>query len=141
MFKKEKGGKDLNPNDVESIIGPSVKIEGEFNSNGNIMVAGIISGKLATTQNLRIEENAKIDADLEAEKAIIAGEVNGNVVVKKHLEILASAKISGDIKTGSLAIQQGAKINGNCHMQVGENVEPKQKEKKTDSSSQTELLN
>lgn len=104
--------------DMETIIGPSVQIEGEFASRGNIMIAGVVNGKIATTGNLRIEESAKIQADIKSCGAIIAGEVHGTIHITDHLEILSTAKIHGDIQTGSIAIQQGAYISGNCSMTV-----------------------
>jgi len=117
MFKKDpKEGEEIRQDDVETIVGPSVKIEGDFSSNGNVMVAGIISGKFSTNQNLRVEEKARILADVEAAEAVIAGEVQGNVVITGHAEILSSAKITGDITTGSISIQQGAVLNGNFKM-------------------------
>lgn len=117
MFKKgsskEGGGK---ADDVDTIIGPSVKIEGDFTSNGNVIVGGIVSGKLTTTQHVRIEEGAKIIADVKAKEAVVAGEVSGNITIDGHLEILSNAKIDGDIKTGSISIQQGAQLNGTVQM-------------------------
>jgi cytoskeletal protein CcmA (bactofilin family) len=117
MFKKAaKQGGEIISDEVETIIGPSVQIKGEFTSNGNIMIAGVVNGKISTAHNLRIEENAKIQADIQAQNAIIAGEVRGAIHISGHLEIISTAKIHGDIQTGSIAIQQGAYINGNCSM-------------------------
>lgn len=124
MFKKDtKGGKDALKDEIETIIGPSVKIEGEFSSNGNIMIAGVVSGKLSTIQNMRVEEQAKISADIKANEAVIAGEVNGNITVTGHLEILSTAKINGDIQAGSIAMEQGALLNGTCAMGKGANLD------------------
>lgn len=110
MFKKT-------DDKTESIIGPSVKIVGDFTSNGNVVVAGQIIGKLSTAQKLRVENGAKISStDIEACEAIIAGEITGNLTIRKHLEILSTAKIQGDIKTISISVQQGACINGKCTM-------------------------
>jgi cytoskeletal protein CcmA (bactofilin family) len=116
LFKgaQTKGGH--HSDDVETIIGPSVKIDGEFSSTGNVMIAGVINGKFSTSQSLRVEERAKILADVSAKEAVIAGEIDGNVTIEGHVEILSSARISGDIKTGSISIQQGANINGNFSM-------------------------
>ena len=50
MFKKEHKEGTERIDDVETIIGPSVKIEGEFTSSGNLIVGGVISGKLSTTR-------------------------------------------------------------------------------------------
>jgi cytoskeletal protein CcmA (bactofilin family) len=116
MFKKEHKEGAKRTDDVETIIGPSVKIEGEFTSNGNLIVGGVISGKLTTTKHLKVEESAKIAADVTAGEAIIAGEIVGNLIIEGRLEILATAKINGDIQTGSISIQQGAQLNGNFIM-------------------------
>ncbi len=121
MFKKavkQAGG--IISDEVETIIGPSVQIEGEFASNGNIMIAGVVNGKISTSQNLRIEENAKIQADIQAQNAIIAGEVRGKINVSNHLEIISTARIHGDIQTKSISIQQGAYVNGNCTMAIAD---------------------
>lgn len=135
MFKGQKDKSAVVTDEVETIIGPSVKIEGDFKSNGNVMVGGIVSGKFSTTQNLRVEESAQILADVEAREAIIAGEIRGNIKISGHLEILASARITGDIITGTISIQQGAVINGKCSMQTGDQtaapVEIKSKEQLT----------
>jgi cytoskeletal protein CcmA (bactofilin family) len=123
MFKKSTQG-GVVADDVETIIGPSVKIEGDFKSEGNIVIAGIITGKLSTTKSARIEAHAKIAADIEAHDAVIAGEIQGNIHILAHVEILESAKINGNIKTGSISIQQGASVNGNIVMSRGEQSVP-----------------
>src|SRR3989338_6621889 len=116
MFKKEHKEGTERIDDVETIIGPSVKIEGEFTSSGNLIVGGVISGKLSTTKHLKVDEGARIAADVKAGDAIIAGEIIGNLIVEGRLEILATAKIDGDIQTGSISIPQGARLNGNFTM-------------------------
>lgn len=101
---------------TESIISPSTKIDGNFKSNGNVVIGGEIIGEFVTTQALRVEEGAKISANIKAREAVIAGEINGNLLIENHLDILSSAKIQGDIKTVSISVQQGACINGKCAM-------------------------
>lgn len=132
MFKKEHKEGVKRTDDVETIIGPSVKIEGEFTSSGNLIVGGVISGKLSTTKHLKVEESAKIAADVKAGEAIIAGEIAGNLIVEGRLEILATAKIDGDIQTGSISIQQGAQLNGNFTMK--DKNSPKEEHKRDDVS-------
>ena len=131
MFKKTlKSGSDTNDT-VDTIIGPSVKIEGDFKSQGNIVVGGQVVGKMSTTQNLKIDEGANITADIQAKEAVIAGTVKGNITIEGHLEVLATAQIDGDIATRSIAIQQGAHLNGKCAMSgklVKEDAEQKQDE-------------
>lgn len=106
-------------NTPESIVGPSVKIEGDLRSNGNLRIDGLVTGKVNTSQNLFIGESANISADISAENAIVNGTVAGNIKVPGTLVLGRTAKISGDINCGSLQVEQGALFNGKCQMKGG----------------------
>ena len=106
-------------NTPESIVGPSVKIEGDLKSNGNLRIDGLVSGKVNTSQNLYVGESANISADVAAENAVINGTVQGNVKVAGTLVMGRTAKVSGDINCGSLQVEQGALFNGKCQMKGG----------------------
>ena len=108
---------------VETIIGPSVKVEGDFASRGNIIVEGHVSGRIKTSKNLRVGEDAVIQAQVEAANAIIAGSVEGNVAIEDNLEVVSSAKIMGDVSAGRLSIQEGAFFSGSCQMTEAANKE------------------
>lgn len=111
MFKKnaeERG------DEIETIIGPSVQVEGNFVANGDIIIEGIVSGNIKTEKNLSVGSSAKIFANISAANALIAGEVQGNVKVKDSLELTESAKIFGDIKSGTISVASGAGIHGKC---------------------------
>lgn len=113
MFNKdEKSG----IKEVETVIGPSVKVKGEFNGNGDIIVEGTFEGNLKTTNRLYIGDRAKVTANIVAKEATIGGEVLGNISISGHLEITPTAKINGDIESLSLAIAKGAVLNGKCTM-------------------------
>lgn len=117
MFNKQEQGEALNK--FETVIGPSVKVKGDFNGQGDIIVEGIIEGSIKTNGNLEIGKTAKITASVEAKEAKIGGHVTGNVKTKGFLEITASAKIFGDIETSGLSIERGAVLNGKCVMIAG----------------------
>jgi len=108
MFKKEEG------DSIETVIGPSVRVEGNFVANGDVVVEGIVSGSIKTEKNLRIGPNAKVFAKISAANALIAGEVQGNIRVKESLELTNSAKIFGDVKTNVLSVASGAILHGKC---------------------------
>ncbi|KKS12810.1 MAG: hypothetical protein UU69_C0022G0006 [Candidatus Magasanikbacteria bacterium GW2011_GWA2_41_55] len=57
---------------METIVGPSVKVEGEFVSEGNIVIEGQVSGTVKTAKHLRVEEGAKINANVGAESALVS---------------------------------------------------------------------
>ncbi len=114
MFKKHDQGENFKK--VETIIGPSVKVKGDFNSQGNIIVEGVVQGNLKTKGSLRVGNKAKITADVEAKEAKIGGEVKGNVKIQGYLELIATAKVFGDVEADSLSIERGAILNGKCTM-------------------------
>ncbi|MFH0856831.1 MAG: polymer-forming cytoskeletal protein [bacterium] len=124
MFKpSEKNSQD---SEIETIIGPSVKVEGDFVGEGNVIVEGFVSGALKTNKNLKVGEKAKILANIKATNALIAGEVNGNINIEGTLELTATAKVNGDIKAKIMVIAAGAIFNGKCEMGVnGENAKGK----------------
>ena len=81
------------PDEVETVVGPSVVVEGDFASEGNILVKGTVSGSVKTARLLTVEPGARIMANVKAGDAVIAGEVRGNVKVDQQLELTASARV------------------------------------------------
>ena len=59
---------------AETVVGPSVKIQGDLNSEGNIRIEGSVTGKIVTTQSVHVGDAAVIVADMQAGNAIIAGQ-------------------------------------------------------------------
>jgi len=136
MFKNDDGKKNLRQ-DIETIIGHSVKLDGDFVSEGDIVVEGMVNGNVKTKNFLRIGEKAVINAEIEAGNAFIAGTINGNLKIISNLEITATAKIKGDIKTSLISIENGALINGKIEMK--EENEPKNFKAKNINSEQPEI--
>lgn len=110
MFSKE--NKIEKFKDAETIIGPSIKVKGNFNGRGNIVIEGILEGSLKTDANVFIGEKARVNANIEASEAFISGEISGNIKIKKYLAIGKSAKITGDVQCGEISIERGALIGG-----------------------------
>ncbi|MEK9183191.1 MAG: polymer-forming cytoskeletal protein [Patescibacteria group bacterium] len=106
--------------EVETIVGPSVKVEGEFVSEGNIVIEGQVSGTVKTGKHLRVEEGAKINANVGAESALVSGEVHGNMKIGSTLELTPTAKIYGDVETKTIIVAAGAILHGRCIMDENE---------------------
>lgn len=106
---------DNNPT-AETVVGPSVKIQGDLNSEGNIRIEGAVAGKVQTTQSVHVGEAAKLAADMQAGNAIIAGEVQGNIRVTENLILQSTARVAGDITCAILRVEDGAQFTGKCSM-------------------------
>lgn len=100
----------------ETIIAHGVRVEGEFVSQGNVVIEGEVQGTLHAGGDLRVGEEAKITADVSAANAFIAGELHGNLRVAGRLELTSTSKIMGDVTTEVLLVAAGAKINGTIAM-------------------------
>ncbi len=106
---------------LETIIGPSVTVEGGFVSQGDVRIEGSLTGSLSTAGNLVVGEQAHINANIQAASAYIAGYIKGNMVVKERLELSPTSKIDGDIVTKVLVVAEGAQISGKCQMNANVN--------------------
>lgn len=109
MFKSTD---DKNFKEIETIIGPSVKVKGNFSTKGNIKIEGEVEGSIKTEGNLTVGRNAKITATVAANNAIVAGEIKGNVKIKGSLELEETAKVIGDLEAKEISVTKGAVING-----------------------------
>ena len=111
---------DLN-GPAETVVGPSVKIQGDLNSEGNIKIEGQVSGKVKTSQSVFVIPGAKIAADVLAGNAVVGGEIQGNLKIGGHLILQSTAKILGDISCQVLRVEDGAQFSGKCTMGSMEN--------------------
>ena len=116
MFSKNQPTQ--NHKSIETIIGPSVKVQGDFQGEGDLVIEGILMGSLETKNNLKVGQNAIVEAGIKAKNAFISGKVKGNISVKGKLEITGTAIVLGDIKAQILSIESGALLKGNINMPV-----------------------
>ncbi len=108
-------------NETDTIIGPSVKVEGDFVTEGNIIIEGTVCGTIKTSKNLKIGPTSKIFSNIWAENALVAGEIQGNLTIANKLELTSTAKVFGDIKVSNISIASGAILNGKCQMADNKN--------------------
>ena len=101
---------------AETVVGHSVKIQGDLVSEGDIKVDGVVAGKVRTSKNLFVGPTAKVEADVQAGSSTVAGIIAGNVKVNGLLNIMQTGRISGDIECEQLAVEEGAYFSGNCKM-------------------------
>ncbi len=118
MFAKNAPQGGITNKDAETIIGASVKVEGNFVCEGDMIVDGEVKGKIATNGFLQVGNRSVINADVKAGNGKISGEIRGNVKVDGYLELTASARIYGDIDVQTLSMERGAILNGKCSMDV-----------------------
>lgn len=103
------------PGPDDSVIAVDDHLEGTFTSRGTVVVKGSVKGRIEAVQ-IRIEDGAKVDADVIVDEAIIAGEFTGNLTCRERLEARSSGRISGRVETFKLMLHEGASVEGEMHM-------------------------
>ena len=121
--------------EIETIVGPSVEVEGDFSSKGNMVVQGTVAGNVKTAKNLRVEEGARILASVKAQNSQISGEIQGSVTIKETLELTSSAVVIGDVSAATLIIEAGAIMHGKCSMPGPHTEKSTEKSSATKTSS------
>ena len=101
---------------MNTIIGKDTIITGTLDIKGELRVDGTVKGKIISSDCVTIGATGVVEAEIEAESAIIAGRMIGNVVTNEKIELQAKCEMEGDLRTKSLIIEQGAVFCGACNM-------------------------
>ena len=101
----------------ESVIGQSVKVEGDLLSDGDLQIEGTVTGRVNTSRNLFVGESARIQADITAQNATISGVVEGDIKVADTLMILETGRVLGNIFCQKLGVREGAYFSGLSNME------------------------
>jgi len=112
--------KKNNHNEVDglmnTIIGKDTVFNGTLDVKGALRVDGTVKGKVICSDCVTVGATGIVEAEIEANTAIIAGRMMGNVVTSEKIELQAKCEMEGDLKTKSLVIEQGAVFCGACNM-------------------------
>jgi len=100
-----------------TVIGKGITIEGEVSSEDEVVVGGIIRGKLASDGPVTVEADGVVEADIGAQSVSIGGTVTGNITAAERVDLLSGSRLVGDVKAARLTIADGASFKGNVDME------------------------
>lgn len=127
------------PGNGVTTIAYGVKVEGDFTSQGDVVIEGEVRGKIASSGALTVGSKAVIKADVSADEANVSGLVEGNLTIKKQAVLHATAKIKGDLTAERITVESGATLDG--RVQVGaKDAPPKPDPKMTSPKTSTGKL-
>lgn len=99
------------PAGVPSLISGDVVIKGSIESAGEVQFDGEIEGDIRAL-GLIIGEGARVAGEVIAEKVRVNGTVEGTIRATR-VELAAGALVRGDVMHTALAIEAGARFEGN----------------------------
>jgi cytoskeletal protein CcmA (bactofilin family) len=87
-------------------------VTGSLSCEGDLVVAGSVKGESQVCGTFTLLERGCWEGNIEASNAVIAGAIQGNIAVAEMLEIRKSANISGSAQAQTIAVAEGAVIDG-----------------------------
>jgi cytoskeletal protein CcmA (bactofilin family) len=117
-------------------IAPNASVVGKIAGNGHYIVCGSVEGDCDIEGPVTLAEGGRWTGTLRATDVVIAGSVDGDVFASDRVEIASTAQVTGSISGLSIAVAEGAVIEGEIKVTSGQ--EPKRfVEKRKPSSEQS----
>lgn len=100
-------------------IAPSTKIVGTIAGAGAYVFCGTVEGDCDIDGPLTLAEGGRWQGTLRATDIVVAGTVEGDVVATKRVEIAGTARVTGSLSGHSIAVAEGAIIEGEIKVTSG----------------------
>jgi len=104
---------------IASSVGTGMLVTGTLNCEGDLVVAGTVNGEAKVGGRLSLLPQGRWEGKVETSNAIIAGAIQGEIIVSGRLEIHKSASIRGSVQAQTMAVAEGAVIDGPMIVQGG----------------------
>lgn len=106
----------LEDEDFDTILSKDIEFSGTLNFEKSFLIRGKLSGNIAASGLLVVDEEAVVEANIVASKVIIRGSVKGDVTASEKVEVAVSGKLSGNVKAPEIFMETGCTFNGRCTM-------------------------
>jgi cytoskeletal protein CcmA (bactofilin family) len=100
-------------------IAASTKVVGTITGQGAYVFCGTVEGDCDIDGPLTLAQGGHWKGTLKAIDIVVAGTVEGDVVAQQRVEISGSARISGSLSGNSIAVAEGAIIEGEIKVTSG----------------------
>jgi len=104
------------PQGAELVIDHRTAFDGVLRTAGDLRVAGQAAGDLSCEGTLAIEEGGQVHARIVAAQITVAGTLSGEITCLGKLHLLPTGRVSGRLTSAALAIQEGARYEGELRM-------------------------
>jgi cytoskeletal protein CcmA (bactofilin family) len=103
-----------------TFIAPSTRIVGMISGQGSYVFCGSVEGDCDIDGPLTLAAGGHWKGVLKATDVIVAGTVEGDVVARQRVELAGTARVSGSLSGNSIAVAEGAVIEGEIRVISGE---------------------
>ena len=93
-------------------IPPGIEVNGNFASEKEGGIAGIINGDVTVNAKLTVEKQGIINGEIRVKDIIVKGKVNGNIHCEGKIITLKDAVVSGNIYAAEAVIDKFSIVKG-----------------------------
>ncbi|MDD3982068.1 MAG: polymer-forming cytoskeletal protein, partial [Spirochaetales bacterium] len=97
---------------AESVFGPDSFLDGDYSCSGLLRIEGRARGKISIDGALVIAQEARVEADIEAQDVIVAGILISSIKAKKSIRLTETAKVRARLSSRVFSMEQGALFEG-----------------------------
>lgn len=120
--------------DAKSVFKSDVRIQGQLQSNENLVIDGLYQGHITAQNNtVAVGSSGQVSANIMAKKVIVEGEVIGDISAEDKVVLTASGTVIGNIKAAVVDLENGARFKGIIEMDpppaevINEHLDPEPK--------------
>ncbi len=101
-------------------VAPSTKIVGTITGQGSYVFCGTVEGDCDISGPVTVADGSHWRGTLRATDIVVAGIVEGDVISRQRVEIAGTARVTGSLSGNSIAVAEGAVIEGEIKVTNGE---------------------
>ena len=103
-------------NNISSILGPEVEINGDVNVSGDLIIYGVVNGDILSKGEVVSAKGSIVNGNICANNASLSGAVKGNLEIESKVILGKFSHVTGNLKAAIITIEEGAKFDGMCSM-------------------------
>lgn len=107
---------ELEEEDFDTVLATDIHFSGKITFAKPFMIKGTVSGSIAATSDLVVDEGSICEADISANRILVKGTVKGNITATRLVFVSSSGSVTGDITAPQVVLEPGSKYTGKCTM-------------------------
>jgi len=102
--------------DFDTILSKDITFSGTLNFEKPFLIRGKLSGNIVASGFLVVDEDAVVEANINASRVVIRGSVTGDVTATEKVEVAVTGKLVGNVMAPEIFMETGCSFNGRCTM-------------------------
>ncbi len=107
---------EMEEEDFDTVMAGDITFSGHIRFVKPLMIKGTVTGSIDATSDLLIDSDAKVTADIVADRVLVKGSVKGNIKCRHLVYVTSTGSVNGDITSAQVVLEPGSVFTGKCSM-------------------------